>query len=389
MALQQCNFVAPSANMLPGELASTPDIDAGDHQNLFGNMESKYHGSHEIPGLHSYTFNFTPSFSKSHTNFVPHHLGPLLLPAAVSNASELNSCGTESYVSINKNNLQAVGQYASPMQVSDFQSAGNTTLFAPVSSKPLGAKASRLPSAKIPRKAPLKANSRLPNVPRQRTGRKVPKPRQQRSTSRQETPVAAPISVQKRRRGANNKCRGSGRRSLAALQQAEEERFGGKMEDDQINDGSKEADEITGKTENHDKNASNTHSDTDESREYEQRIVWKETRSQAIKSKQSAQETSLSDSSFYRKRRPIYDYEVPLELEGIRKALGPDDWNEYVFLMESLWLHKVSAHEFDQGAKRIFHMSSNGMRKKMNSIILMKMIVPRIEEMHSDVGSGE
>lgn len=57
--------------------------------------------------------------------------------------------------------------------------------------------------------------------------------------------------------------------------------------------------------------------------------------------------------------------------------------------MESLWLHKVSAHEFDQGAKRIFHMYGNGLRKKMNTIMLMKMIVPQLEEMHGGAVSME
>jgi hypothetical protein len=48
--------------------------------------------------------------------------------------------------------------------------------------------------------------------------------------------------------------------------------------------------------------------------------------------------------------------------------------------MESLWLHKVTAHEFEQGAKLLFHVHMDGMRKRMNSTMMKKMIMPRLEQ---------
>lgn len=65
--------------------------------------------------------------------------------------------------------------------------------------------------------------------------------------------------------------------------------------------------------------------------------------------------------------------------------IGPDNWNEYVYLMESLWLNKVTAHEFEQGAKPLFRIGYEGLRKKMNRMMIMKMIMPRLEEIRDSL----
>ncbi|KAH6862643.1 hypothetical protein B0T12DRAFT_470782 [Alternaria alternata] len=54
--------------------------------------------------------------------------------------------------------------------------------------------------------------------------------------------------------------------------------------------------------------------------------------------------------------RPRHTYQVPTELAGTKTALGPDNWDEYVYLMERLHYNEISAHEFDSRAKSIFQV---------------------------------
>ncbi|RYN54621.1 hypothetical protein AA0114_g3874 [Alternaria tenuissima] len=78
--------------------------------------------------------------------------------------------------------------------------------------------------------------------------------------------------------------------------------------------------------------------------------------------------------------RPRHTYQVPTELAGTKTALGPDNWDEYVYLMERLHYNEISAHEFDSRAKSIFQVFSEKTRKKLNNILVMKMILPRLAE---------
>ncbi|CAG5165687.1 uncharacterized protein ALTATR162_LOCUS6826 [Alternaria atra] len=82
-----------------------------------------------------------------------------------------------------------------------------------------------------------------------------------------------------------------------------------------------------------------------------------------------------------RKLRPQYSYQVPPELIGTKTALGPDNWDEYVYFMEQLSTENITAHEFDKRAKPIFQVFDERTRKKLNNIMATKMILPRLEEL--------
>ncbi|CAN9246746.1 unnamed protein product [Alternaria alternata] len=86
--------------------------------------------------------------------------------------------------------------------------------------------------------------------------------------------------------------------------------------------------------------------------------------------------------------RPRHTYQVPTELVGTKTALGPDNWDEYVYLMERLHYNEISAHEFDSRAKSIFQVFGEKTRKKLNNILVMKMILPRLEEIELE-GRGQ
>jgi vacuolar-type H+-ATPase subunit D/Vma8 len=62
------------------------------------------------------------------------------------------------------------------------------------------------------------------------------------------------------------------------------------------------------------------------------------------------------------------------------RLLGLDNWDEYVALMENLWLKDITAHEFNDQAKRIFWMCDDRIRVRMNSLVIRRMIVPGLEE---------
>ncbi|KAF1830294.1 hypothetical protein BDW02DRAFT_609124 [Decorospora gaudefroyi] len=78
--------------------------------------------------------------------------------------------------------------------------------------------------------------------------------------------------------------------------------------------------------------------------------------------------------------RPQDGYIVPKELEGTRIALGPDNWKEYISLMEKLWTETITAQEFDKRARSMFRTIDEKTRKRINKLIAMKMILPRLEE---------
>jgi len=64
----------------------------------------------------------------------------------------------------------------------------------------------------------------------------------------------------------------------------------------------------------------------------------------------------------------------------ITLLLGPDNWNEYVYLMEQLWTEEITFDEFGARTQRIFQVIDEGIRRRLNNTVAMKMIVPRLEE---------
>ncbi|KAI4952042.1 hypothetical protein J4E91_003504 [Alternaria rosae] len=65
---------------------------------------------------------------------------------------------------------------------------------------------------------------------------------------------------------------------------------------------------------------------------------------------------------------------------GAQPPIGPDNWDEYVYLMEQLWTEEITFDEFGKRTKRIFQVFDESIRKRLNNTVAMKMIVPRLEE---------
>jgi hypothetical protein len=67
----------------------------------------------------------------------------------------------------------------------------------------------------------------------------------------------------------------------------------------------------------------------------------------------SAQPVPQSERSQIPKK-PEYKYNLTSELEGIKRALGESDWDEYVSLIEKVEYDKMDRGEFEKQERKIF-----------------------------------
>lgn len=82
--------------------------------------------------------------------------------------------------------------------------------------------------------------------------------------------------------------------------------------------------------------------------------------------------------------RPRFEYPVPKELEGVRQALGLDNWNEYLLHMENLWTGECTGEEFAARTKPLFMVLDDTIRRKLNNLMAMKSVVPVLEQHAND-----
>lgn len=73
-----------------------------------------------------------------------------------------------------------------------------------------------------------------------------------------------------------------------------------------------------------------------------------------------------------------YKYEVPSELNGVKRALGEDDWTEHLVLMEKLVLEEVTEKEYNATSRRIFQIMDGKLHGKIQSMV-KRMVTPVIE----------
>lgn len=322
MAPQQCAFADTVPNMIP-RLADTPREDTRDRLSILANPGTQRHGLYpDMSSLDSHSRSHAQTLLDLHRNISPH-----CLPSTPSLATDSKSFGLHSKMTdINMTSFQSNAQATSlpvlSKQGQDAPSVGKTIQVAPIPSNPTGIKVSRLPSNNVPRKAPLQGNSRLRDV-----SWKAPKPRQQRSTSRQETPARSAASVQKRRKSPSDGLRIAALQYAMALKETGEGKKGMADYHNQENEdieGGVEAGKIRG-YERGDRSDTAETTGSDKARSEEERRRGKGSRCKTTKKKQSVQPTQPTppaQSNYIQRRRPMYEYEVPPELEGVRKALG-------------------------------------------------------------------
>ncbi|KAI4918969.1 hypothetical protein J4E85_009759 [Alternaria conjuncta] len=238
---------------------------------------------------------------------------------------------------------QGSGHTDSADQRHDSLTKGDTIHVSPAP-LPTGWNGSRIPSNNIPRKAPLAARS--PDDISPFIARKIPPTKQQRSASQ---PKAAPGPSQgsrvRQQKSFNTPPLGTPKRGRPRL-----------------DDGAQDNNAAGGLS-----SQGNDH-------------IGQKISAQPPIGMFAPPQVSSATPPKPSRPKPRHSYVVPLELIGTKKALGPDNWNEYVYLMEQLWTEEITFDEFGARTQRIFQVIDEGIRRRLNNTVAMKMIVPRLEE---------
>lgn len=312
MIPQNCTFPGFIPNMVP-HVAGTSGANVGDTQTHVPEPILQEHAS--ISGtslLHSYPSGSAP----------PHRIELLSSSTMAQHISQLSSCMTTSNGSSYAGKTPGSSQPALLQHVSTHPLAGKTIQVAPVPSKASDVKFSRLSSRNIPRKAPLRGNSGQSKPPSQDISRNISKPGQTQPSSRPETSANTATPAQKRRRVPTEKCQDTTRQSPVVLTKMGR---GGKgmTKDDNQEGGNNQREEGAFR-----RKIKSNESKNDAARTTIPARIHREGRNVT---KNFLQGTKIARSTYVPssllpnrtlRRRPMYDYDVPLELEGIRRALG-------------------------------------------------------------------
>jgi hypothetical protein len=77
--------------------------------------------------------------------------------------------------------------------------------------------------------------------------------------------------------------------------------------------------------------------------------------------------------------KPGYEYDVPPQLGGLKRALGADDWTEYLILVEGYALKEITEDEFNAISGRIFYVVHAQLREKIQNMVVKRMVLPVVE----------
>ncbi|KAH4035481.1 hypothetical protein HBH64_096780 [Parastagonospora nodorum] len=78
--------------------------------------------------------------------------------------------------------------------------------------------------------------------------------------------------------------------------------------------------------------------------------------------------------------QPRYDYLVPDELRGVQRALGDDNWTDYLILMEKRLMGEVTEVDFVVQSKAIFMVFDVKTRTRLEKQIANTVVLPVIEQ---------
>lgn len=78
-----------------------------------------------------------------------------------------------------------------------------------------------------------------------------------------------------------------------------------------------------------------------------------------------------------------YKYDVPPELECVKRALGQDDWTEYLVLVEKHVLREVTEQTYNTISHRMYHVINTTLRKRIETMVVERMIGPVVGHMDS------
>jgi hypothetical protein len=289
MASQKNPFIGPTPNMLPSNLGGTFERSTASSQALSPHIFIP-HEQILLPEtlVHWPSFpNFIYPFAGPYPNLKAHRAQHPLPSSMSHNEYNSNTGRSDMNPKPPATPLQGYNLTSPSEQRHDSVTKGNTVHFSPTSSLPPGWKGSRLPSNNVPRKAPLAASSQDDSSPL--IAQKVPKVQRQRSASQPKPSGEAPQANRIRQQRSFNTPPGVPKRGRPRL-------------DDGVQD----------------KNAAeNTHGGGG----YNTRQRSNAQPPIGLYAPPSVSSSTATPPKASR-LRPKYDYQVPLELEGTRMALG-------------------------------------------------------------------
>ncbi|KAH9861087.1 hypothetical protein IAQ61_010823 [Plenodomus lingam] len=81
--------------------------------------------------------------------------------------------------------------------------------------------------------------------------------------------------------------------------------------------------------------------------------------------------------------------DVPEALQGVQKAMGPDNWNEYLVLLEKLWMGEIHGEDFAVASRALFRIFDDKLRMRINSLVMRDMIKPGLEKYMAETARAE
>jgi hypothetical protein len=78
--------------------------------------------------------------------------------------------------------------------------------------------------------------------------------------------------------------------------------------------------------------------------------------------------------------RPRFEYLIPKELKSVHQALGEDNWNDYMILMEQKLLGEIDEAQFTAKTAPMFTMFGGTGREKMERQIVRTVVRPVLEQ---------
>jgi hypothetical protein len=78
--------------------------------------------------------------------------------------------------------------------------------------------------------------------------------------------------------------------------------------------------------------------------------------------------------------RPQYDYTIPKELESVQRALGEDNWNNYLVLHEEKWVGNITEAQYTAKTRAIFTVFDETARENMEKKMADRVVRPVLEK---------
>ncbi|KAJ4319237.1 hypothetical protein N0V94_004026 [Neodidymelliopsis sp. IMI 364377] len=93
----------------------------------------------------------------------------------------------------------------------------------------------------------------------------------------------------------------------------------------------------------------------------------------SIQTQTASQQQTCSSETCHR-RRLRNDYMVPPELEGVERALGSENWIDYLMLAKKRVLNEITEAEYHAATRRLFYVINSKLRERIQAEVIKSMV---------------